>query len=575
MKSNNLKVLLSVMFLCIALIVCQRYFGTKVVSPIDVKETNNVSISSVIVPHFDYFKDKRLELFKNVAKSSEPKTIVLVSVNHFNTGSSNIITTDREWVVSQGKIAPNKNLISSLVDSKIAESDETAFVVEHGIKNILSDLKQTFPSAELVPIIIKDKTSKEDVDKLSNLIIDNCKDCLLVSSVDFSHYCPRAIAKSHDSFSIQALENLNQDNIWRAETDSPQSLYLAMSVAKNKGDSFHLFYNQNSADATNDDNVEVTSVVAGYYSSEKSTSKIEPSTSFVIAGDAMFDRDVWNNFNSKGLKTIFDKFGTRPFQGSDLSLINLEGPISLDPITGTRSRESMSFNFSPLIPSVLNYININSVSLANNHTNNAGISGFENTKTVLKKANINYFGQPVGFGAESVLRIEGPIPVSVIGIMALSNFDEQSMEARIKEEKSAGRFVIIFPHWGQEYKEGHVYSQEEFAKKWITSGADMIVGGHPHVVEDFEIIDKKPVVYSLGNFVFDQYFSKETQEGLILAGSISKDKITLSFLPTKSIKTQPQFVLGDEKIEKIKNIFDINTETGFKKISSDTIEITR
>lgn len=575
MKNRNLIVIFITIIIGIVLVLYQRFFIIEPKLLTILPETSKNTISSVIVPHFDYFKDKRSELFKQVVKKSNPKTIVLVSVNHFNTGSSNIITTDREWDVSSGKISPNKSLITSLVDSKIAESDETAFVTEHGIKNILSDIKENFPKAALLPIIIKDQTSKEEIKNLSDFISNNCVDCLLVSSVDFSHYCPRAIAKVHDNFSIQALENLNQDNIWNAETDSPQTLYLAMNMAKSKGDNFHLFYNANSGDLTKNDDVEVTSVVMGYYSSQKSNTSYEASTSFVIAGDAMFDRDVWNFYNKKGLKTIFDNFGTRPFRGTDLSLLNLEGPISSSEITETRSREIMSFNFSPLIPSVLNYINVNTVSLANNHTNNARDSGFQNTKGVLEKANINYFGQPVGLNDDSISRIEGPIPISIIGIMALSNFDEQLLESKIKEEKTLNRFVIIYPHWGEEYKEKHVASQKNFASSWIKAGADLIVGSHPHVVEDFELINNKPVVYSLGNFVFDQYFSQETQEGLVIAGEITNEKIRLSFLPTKQKNIQMSFVTGEKKTEKIGQIFDINNGIGFKKLSSDTIEITR
>jgi len=109
----------------------------------------------------------------------------------------------------------------------------------------------------------------------------------------------------------------------------------------------------------------------------------------------------------------------------------------------------------------------------------------------------------------------------------------------------------------------------------------MIVGSHPHVTEDFEMVkaidsaQARPVVYSLGNFVFDQFFSQETQEGLVIAGTITKDKITLSFLPTVEKTIKPQFMTGSNKTNKIKAILDIDSQVGFKKISTDTIEIKR
>jgi poly-gamma-glutamate synthesis protein (capsule biosynthesis protein) len=287
----------------------------------------------------------------------------------------------------------------------------------------------------------------------------------------------------------------------------------------------------------------------------------------------MFDRSVWHYYKDKGLKSIFSNFGERVFRGADLSLLNLEGPISATEIDDDWQSGSLVFNFPPETPSVLKYLNINSVSLANNHTNNAGNLGFTNTKKVLDEAGINYFGKPSGYDESSVLRIDGEIPISIIGIMAIDNFDNQPLLAKISAEKSAGRKVIIFPHWGVEYAPKHSISQERLAQSWISAGADLVVGSHPHVTQDFEIIEGKPVIYSLGNFVFDQFFSQETQEGLVIAGTITDSKITLSFLPTREKSVRPEFIRGEEKINKIKTVLDINSEVGFKKISSDTIKI--
>lgn len=534
--------------------------------------TENIPV--VIVPHFNSFADKRDELLSNIAKKTSPKTIVLVSVNHFNSGSENILTSDKTWLVSGGEVAADKSSFEKIVSDKIATSDEVAFAQEHGISNIIPEVLKNFPKTNILPIIVKDQTGKEQIDKLSGWISDNCRDCLLVASVDFSHYNPASLARVHDNFSISALSNLDFDKTWKAETDSPQTLYLAEKIAeKNNAKNFHLFYSANSGDLSQTEVTEVTSVVLGYYSDKTADDKIQPSSTFVIAGDAMFDRNVWQRYKPD-LKQVFDKFGTRVFRGADLSLLNLEGPVSEKTIPGIQTG-GMVFNFQPEVPSVLKYLNVDAVSLANNHTNNAGVSGFASTKKMLASSGVGYFGLPEGFSDASVTRIDGEIPLSIIGVMTLSDFDHASLNEKIKAEKSAGRFVIIFPHWGEEYKNSHVASQKSLAKEWISAGADLIVGSHPHVTEDFEIVDGKPIVYSLGNFVFDQFFSNETQQGLIIAGKITKDKITLTFLPTKENLVKPQFMTGAEKSAKIKTIFDINLEQGFKKISSDTIEINR
>lgn len=576
MKTKQFSLIVIILLLALGFYYLQTKGGqNKGLSPENISSSGD-NIPVVIVPHFDFAKEKRRELLKDVAEKISPKKILIVSVNHFNTGSSDILTADKKWQIQSGELSTNSELFQKIIADQIAESDESAFLTEHGINNLLPDLKESFPEAEYLPIIIKDKTDRAKIDNLASWVENNCSDCLLVASVDFSHYCPRAIAHVHDTFSILALSDLNKEKIWAAESDSPQTLYLSAKFAEAKGaKNFQFFYNANSGDPGGDDDSEVTSVVLGYYSDKQSANVEEPATTFVVAGDAMFDRNVWHNYKDIGLKRIFDNFGTRPFRGTDLALLNLEGPISAEEIDDDWKSGSMVFNFPSATTAALKYININAISLANNHSQNAGEKGLENTRKALSDSEIQYFGKPYGFGEESTLRIEGPIPLSIIGIMALSEFDEGALNTKIKSEKADGRFVIIFPHWGEEYKEDHVASQKNLANEWISAGADMVIGSHPHVVEDFEIINNRPVVYSLGNFVFDQFFSDETQEGLVVAGIITKDKITLSFLPTQEETVRPEFMRGSAKTAKIKSIFDIDSESGFKKLSSDTIEITR
>lgn len=585
MKSVEKKVSIIVIFLLVLLL--GYYFrGQKNGSISNILNINSIKsgekIPVVIVPHFEFATDKRNELLKNIGSKYKPKHAVIVSVNHFNSGDYDILLADKDWNISQGKLTGDKNIAQKIADNSDGEINNSAFENEHGIKNLLEPVHSNIATS-VVPVIIKDTAKKEEIDKLISAISNNCSDCLIIASVDFSHYCPRAIAHVHDQYSIQALSTLDYEKTWLAETDSPQTLYLAEKIAKeSNAENFHLFYNGNSGDPGEDDSIEVTSVVMGYYSDKKSDHEIEPATTFVIAGDVMFDRNVWHNYKGQGLKKIFDNFGTRPFRGTDLALLNLEGPISAKEIDDDWQSGSMVFNFPPETTETLKYINVNAVSLANNHTANAGSSGLSNTKKVLDAAGIQYFGSPEGFSADKdILRIDGPVPLSVIGIMTLSEFDQEALNSAIKSEKKLNRTVIVFPHWGEEYKEKHVAYQKNIAKEWIVAGADVIIGSHPHVVEDFEIVKPfdsaqgKPVVYSLGNFIFDQFFSTETQRGLVIAGTITKDKITLSFLPTKENVVKPEFLRGESKTNILSNIFDIDKETGFKKISSDTIEVAR
>lgn len=534
---------------------------------------NPDQISAVIVPHFDFFKDKRQEFLKDIAADYQPQKIILVSTNHFNAGNGNIISSKKEWQVADGAVKQNQELADQLSDSQLVNLDDSPFSNEHGINNVMPDIKKYFPEASVLPIIIKESTSDPEIENLAAGLEKNCSDCLLVSSVDFSHYQPNSLAQIHDQFSIDALTSLDKTKIKQAETDSPPTLFLALKWADHySNQNFNLFYNDNSGNVSGDDSVETTSTIIGSFSGLQNTPN-EETTTFLIGGDLMFDRNVYHNYRDAGLNSIFEKLGNRSFWGVDLAMANLEGPISSKEIDDDYASGSMVFNFPPETVNTLKYMHLNAVSLANNHTLNAGVSGFNNTKKVLQAAGIQFAGSQNEFNRDNLMRIEGEIPLSVITLDELVEIDENQVIKMIKEEKVAGRKVMMVPHWGVEYESTHHPSQSNLAHRWIDAGADLVVGGHPHVTQDAEIYKNKPIIYSLGNFVFDQYFSQETQEGFLLGGILKQDSIILSFFPFKSIKSQPVLLTGSAKTAKIKTIFDLNSAAGFTKLRSDTIEL--
>jgi poly-gamma-glutamate capsule biosynthesis protein CapA/YwtB (metallophosphatase superfamily) len=171
-----------------------------------------------------------------------------------------------------------------------------------------------------------------------------------------------------------------------------------------------------------------------------------------------------------------------------------------------------------------------------------------------------------------VARFDSGIPSSLIGIDLLANYDLQSLCNKIKAEKEAGYFVIVYPHWGNEYQTTHSSAQRDLAEKMIDSGADLIIGSHPHVVQDMQIYKGKPIIYSLGNLVFDQTFSKETQQGMLCGGKIYQDHIELSFFPTEQINLKPQFARDDRRLGLLNRLFANND---LKFLGSDTIILSR
>jgi len=270
----------------------------------------------------------------------------------------------------------------------------------------------------------------------------------------------------------------------------------------------------------------------------------EGEITFILAGDAMFGRAVYAQFHDD-LKEAFENLEPSFFQNRDIALLNLEGPIMPNEFTPDTNPNNLMMKFPAQVSEVLKWLNINAVSLANNHTANQGAEALAFTRENLAEKQITTIGDPQN-AADLVKSFEkNGLKISIIALNILANTPD--IAALIAEQKENSTLVIIFPHWGGEYETIHSATQEKLAQSWIESGADLVVGSHPHVIQDAQIYQNRPIFYCLGNFLFDQTFSVNTQRGLVLAGKISQDKLTLELLPVKSVHLKVQLLQGEEK----------------------------
>lgn len=541
-KNQRIFWLLLLVLICLGLILIFYKFFNQTSQPIE-----SPLISAAIIPHHDLAQNQRRVLLSQVAAEVKPPTIIIVSPNHFEAGGANIITTDKNWKLENAVVEPDKETIAALTNDDSIFSDEAAFSREHGITNVLADINLSFPDAKIIPIIIKQNTSQESIGLLADKLNQVCRGCLLIASVDFSHYQPGALAEIHDIYSTKILENLDDKGIYKTEVDSEQSLALAIKWAKlNSTEAFHLAENTNSAKLLNDPDSESTSYVLGWY--EAGQSNINNDMTFMIAGDTMFARYVDYKYRGKNLKNVFANLGERFFQGADLSMLNLEGPISSNETTPNLDPNNLIFHFPPGTSYVLDWLHLDAVSLANNHTLNGGEEELANTQKVLIDRGIKTIGTQNSLGVETI----GKITMIALNTGEVST----DISKEIVAAKQAGSFVIVFAHWGNEYQKTHSGAQQRLAYSWIDQGADLVVGSHPHVIQDAEIYKNRPIFYSLGNFLFDQYFSAETQKGLVLAGGIKENKLKLVLIPININKDlQPEILRGEAKqgiIDKLK-----------------------
>ncbi|MDP3975770.1 MAG: CapA family protein [bacterium] len=236
-------------------------------------------------------------------------------------------------------------------------------------------------------------------------------------------------------------------------------------------------------------------------------------------GDLMLGRDVARLMELNGEDYPFQKiFGSDGIDAQDFDLVmaNLEGPL-----LKAKKRRDLTpiFAFDPdLVPALLKKYGFNLVSLANNHTWDHSAQGWESTLESLHRFGISTVGNPMNMFEYDVYETQlNDVRLGFIGINEV-NFpvDWEEAKRKVKELKERNDFVILVIHWGDEYKTIANFKQRDKGHGMVDAGVDLIIGHHPHVVQDHEVFLGKNIYYSLGNFVFDQYWSKAVQSGLAL-----------------------------------------------------------
>jgi poly-gamma-glutamate synthesis protein (capsule biosynthesis protein) len=190
------------------------------------------------------------------------------------------------------------------------------------------------------------------------------------------------------------------------------------------------------------------------------------------------------------------------------------------------------------------------LSLANNHTYDFEFEGFQNTKSVLTDSGLATFGHPTTLSSSSVTFIElSEKKVAVISVHALYKIpDKEEISEAFDYANANSDFQVVYIHWGEEYVKKAVGTQRKLAKGLVTAGADLILGHHPHVTQDIQVVDGAVIIYSLGNFIFDQYFSTDVRDGLMVRLNLENQPF-LELLPVTSrySHAQPRLMSDKEK----------------------------
>jgi poly-gamma-glutamate synthesis protein (capsule biosynthesis protein) len=222
---------------------------------------------------------------------------------------------------------------------------------------------------------------------------------------------------------------------------------------------------------------------------------------------------------------------------ADVRIANLECVIAQG---GQAMDKPWTFRASPhVLPLLHRHVDV--VSVANNHTGDFGKAAFAEMLGRLHAAGLPYFGGGLDWReAHRPLLIERKgVKIALLaydeffprvfeagdGLPGVAWSEDEQVRHDIAQARRVADVVIPFMHWGQEHEPMANDRQRELARLMIDAGADAVVGAHPHVVQDTETYHGKPIIYSLGNFVFDGFSAKDNNTGWVLWMDVGKQGV--------------------------------------------------
>ncbi len=271
---------------------------------------------------------------------------------------------------------------------------------------------------------------------------------------------------------------------------------------------------------------------------------------FSFAGDVLLDGNVASLLKKSGTEFIISDVKSI-LKASDISMINLENPISL---RGTKAKNKQyTFRVNPKYMDVLTSSGIDIVTLANNHSLDFGTEALLDTFDNLDSINVRYVGagKDIDSASRPYLFDKNGYKTSILGSSHVipevswnagakkpglaTTYNPARLVSEISKAKKNSDIVVVYIHWGEERKTTPLNYQKNLAKKYIDSGADIVIGSHPHVLQGFEFYKGKLIAYSLGNFIFTD-LKKDT---MILNIKYTDNTYKASIVPCKIEKYRP------------------------------------
>lgn len=278
-----------------------------------------------------------------------------------------------------------------------------------------------------------------------------------------------------------------------------------------------------------------------------------------MVGDIMFARNYKDVIApNKGYEYAF-QYVLPYLKSSDYVTGNFESPI-LYREGYPKADKFIHLSSAPESANALKKVGFDSVNLANNHLKDHGKQGLLDTLKAFDRAKVDTVG--AGRDIDSATRVSYET-VNGIRIAVLGFSDVMPKDFRAKQNKSGiapadpdvffkavakaktnANLVLVHMHWGLEYDSGYHPRQRDLGRALIDAGADIVIGHHPHVLEPVEVYKNGIIFYSLGNFVFDQGWSRTKESVLVQYKLMNNGQARIELHPIWIRQGQPRPVTG-------------------------------
>jgi poly-gamma-glutamate synthesis protein (capsule biosynthesis protein) len=275
-------------------------------------------------------------------------------------------------------------------------------------------------------------------------------------------------------------------------------------------------------------------------------------TTVVTTGDVIPARGVDIQIRQHGADFPFaDKGIVDLLSKADVAIVNLESPLTADcPV----HREGFTFCGQPAFAPAMAKAGIDIATLANNHIGNYGQAGIQETVGHLTDAGVRS-----AEAGKAHIETVGDLTIGILAYNGIErHFDRVTMEQAVKQLRPKVDLLFVAVHWGKEYElmpttDGSIAPDDpqEIGHLLVDAGADVVIGNHPHWVQGVQVYKGKLINYAQGNFIFDQSWSRETQQGLLTKYTFYENKlIGAEFYPYHIYdQAQPRLVEGAEADE--------------------------